>query len=728
MFHFTSMELIDRPFFKKQSFDFSTPGVKLILGKNLNASASNTNGAGKSMFFSQLPELLLNEVLHGTSRDQIRTGSVKVHGKDDHHLYTIERSFSPTEKISITRDGKPLEIHKLGDARARLAKIIPYTEQEIFTFLFLDSQLPHPLIAGDTSVRKTFFTSFFHLGSLRNARKVISAELSELRSSKLLYADLMERRKELKAAQDQDLESKEAELVELVAKVDRLEATLRDWISANSIATRMNQYKDCLELMSSLNLSDEDEVATHVKKRKSERKEASAQLRQWDTYKEWQSRGHAERKEAIRCIKEDFRANIVMGPEQAYEALAALKAKLVFTKKKLAEAEDAVSDSKRDRRRLDVAKADNEENLHKATKALRELTVAKDVCPTCGSAFDNKHAKKELASYGLKVQRLTREGAYLKSAYEDLQDVDEWGAHAHKLEVKIDSMRASIQTLSSAIDILRTPAPNKPTMTIEKATEEEEACSRELAILEKATDALEVKAEWNALPRALRKADPGSFDKKQTEFMKAAGVRSAVEIEVAKARESREELKKVIAKLRPLREKLADQPALELLEGAFSTKGVEKEMISSLCGHLQTTVNKYAKLIFPEDYRFEFELETQFSILVHRKYGKKNYVSDVRKLSGAEKKLFSLVLLVSLLTFVPKSRRTSLLILDEPTAAMGPENVASFIRFLPILQKVIPTIVVITPLDPSHYASIQPDVFTVVKQRDGTSTIVKGQA
>jgi DNA repair exonuclease SbcCD ATPase subunit len=310
----------------------------------------------------------------------------------------------------------------------------------------------------------------------------------------------------------------------------------------------------------------------------------------------------------------------------------------------------------------------------------------------------------------------------------ELPDEKAWAAHAEKLTAQVEDTRSLISELNSLIDDASTPAPAKPVVGESEARTTEEDCSRSLSILDRSREAFEVKADWSALPKSIRDSSQEDFQVKQSAFMLALSSRHILEAEVSKAEQTAEDLETVRGKLRPLKLKLADRAALELLENAFSAKGVESDIIRSICEKLQQQVNKYAKLIFPEDYHFEFELETQFSITVRRKYGKATYSSDVRKLSGAERKLFSLVLLVSLLSFVPKSRRTSLLILDEPTAAMGPENVANFIRFLPVLQKIIPTIVVITPLDPSHYSSIQPEVFTVVKERNGTAKIVKGQA
>ena len=189
---------------------------------------------------------------------------------------------------------------------------------------------------------------------------------------------------------------------------------------------------------------------------------------------------------------------------------------------------------------------------------------------------------------------------------------------------------------------------------------------------------------------------------------------ATVEYELAAS--VRAEIAELSDRIGDLNTKVEDLDALKVLEGAFSKKGIELILIKSLCSSLEQQVNKYSKLIFPEDYTFTFELDTNFSILVTRVHNSNAETSDVRKLSGAERKLFSLVLLISLLTFIPKSKRTNLLVLDEPTAAMGEDNKASLIRFLPVLQSIIPNIVVITPLDKQDYAVINPKVWTVQKK------------
>jgi len=182
-------------------------------------------------------------------------------------------------------------------------------------------------------------------------------------------------------------------------------------------------------------------------------------------------------------------------------------------------------------------------------------------------------------------------------------------------------------------------------------------------------------------------------------------------------------LAKLKESLSKLKEQLDEREVLEILHEALGRHGAEALMIKAVCQRLEQQVNKYARLLFPEDVTFHFDLETQFDIVVKRKYGKKTIASDVRKLSGAESLLFSLILLIALLAFTPPKNRCNILVLDEPTANFGQEMVDAFVKFLPILNSLIPHIIVITPKPNSPYPGSK--IFTVVKKK-GQSQIVEG--
>jgi ABC-type sugar transport system ATPase subunit len=140
--------------------------------------------------------------------------------------------------------------------------------------------------------------------------------------------------------------------------------------------------------------------------------------------------------------------------------------------------------------------------------------------------------------------------------------------------------------------------------------------------------------------------------------------------------------------------------------------------VDEISRRLMATVNKYAAIAFP-NYRFEFVWGAQVRLLVHRPKG----TTDVRKLSGAESKLFTLILTMSQLMFKPKSKRLSLLILDEPSASFSKETLERFHRLLPYMQQLIPSILIVTPKSEERYPGAHE--YTVVRDASG-ATVKKG--
>src|SRR5690606_30805286 len=98
--------------------------------------------------------------------------------------------------------------------------------------------------------------------------------------------------------------------------------------------------------------------------------------------------------------------------------------------------------------------------------------------------------------------------------------------------------------------------------------------------------------------------------------------------------------------------------------------GMKRMAIEAVSNLLAQQLNKYSPLVFPNRYQFSIQWDkSKLSILCHRPEGKVK-VTDVRKLSGAESRLFTYLLVFAQLQFVPKGQRSNLMVLDEPTTNM----------------------------------------------------------
>jgi len=73
------------------------------------------------------------------------------------------------------------------------------------------------------------------------------------------------------------------------------------------------------------------------------------------------------------------------------------------------------------------------------------------------------------------------------------------------------------------------------------------------------------------------------------------------------------------------------------------------------------------------------------------------------------------LLWLSLLSLVPAQNRSNILILDEPDVNMGDEMRENFIKFLPMLNKIVPHIIVITPKSERIYPNAT--YYTVIKEK-----------
>jgi DNA repair exonuclease SbcCD ATPase subunit len=170
-----------------------------------------------------------------------------------------------------------------------------------------------------------------------------------------------------------------------------------------------------------------------------------------------------------------------------------------------------------------------------------------------------------------------------------------------------------------------------------------------------------------------------------------------------------------------LAERLKEESKIKFLVEAYSDKNIKKLVVEQIGARLMSLVNQYAQQVFEESYRFEFIWDTDISILAHRANGK---VSDVRKLSGAESTLFTIILVCALLSFVPAKKRCNFMILDEPTSHMSAHNKEILHNALKLLNSLIPSIIIVTPkMEERYHGAME---FTVVKGRDGISRLEEG--
>jgi DNA repair exonuclease SbcCD ATPase subunit len=258
-------------------------------------------------------------------------------------------------------------------------------------------------------------------------------------------------------------------------------------------------------------------------------------------------------------------------------------------------------------------------------------------------------------------------------------------------------------------DVRKPVAYDGPELDVEREESKLAKAEKLVDLLRTCTSHLDTVRDLLALTPAQRKLSASKklpqYRERVSEIKSKMAVHRAVKDKVASQKER-------IAKLE---HDLKEEEAVKVLVKGFSDKAIKRMAVEAISTRLMQLINHYAQSVFP-GYMFDFQWDRQISIIVHRPNGE---VSDVRKLSGAESMLFTLILIPALLAFMPAHKRTNVLILDEPSASFSEATMKTFHDLLPVLQKLVPSIIVITPKATERYPGAHE--FTVHRTKDGAT-------
>jgi|GEM_PF-2893959 len=729
MIIFRSLRVKDVAPYRDSTFEFKT-GVSVIYGLNrTTAASSNGNAAGKSRFFSQLPETIFDSPVLGTTQDRVQSGERWVEAEVNGKKVTFYRKGS---KLQVLDENGASVGRTTKETKHWIAQNLPLTEEDSESYLYLDSLRHHPLVRGTSTERKNFLDSFFDLEKIGMEKKRVMAELADLKPLKATYIELGKEREALLARIQ---EHGGASLKELKADATTLSVQLDSIQAKNSQAMELRRVQE------------------YVKDNQKPIQELLTALQDTPITEESFAEVLGNTRDSLSSNLKDLR---LARSYADYRRDRAAYDKVVNTLSKRARIYATDEEKLAKARRLDVkyeqAKADNTrrlrempEELEKPTKVKkpkqdkRELIATRDIllsqiehaetfgsgtCPTCGQSV--KVADMETLRSALAT---AKKAIAAHNAYEDyVRDLKDWEANEHNrissLEA-IENNKALIekwQPIHEALQELRSlPAEPEPYTGPKKDVDIYERMVQEdryrLHCLELLEPGLPLLLKY---PEVEGKKVPDYTVKMRELTEKYAEVTAQVSV----LRSYRQRLKDLDARLSEMEEGLQHERLLKLMLQAYADKGMRKMAVQAISHSLMAQVNKYASRIFPENYRFELNWDkSQIALLCHRRYGKKIEVSDVRKLSGAESRLFTYVMVLSLLTFVPENRRSSILILDEPATNMSTETRESFKELLNVMNAIIPSIIVITPKSDEVYDGAT--AYTAVK-KNGVSTLVEG--
>lgn len=710
---FKRLTLKDDPLFGDTSLEFE-PGITVIYGLNrLSKASRNGNFAGKSYLMSSVPEVIWEQPVVGTREDRNRVGTreleVTIQGKD----YVFSRG----SKLQVYEEGV-LKFKSVRDTK-KWVEGLPISESDFLGLYYLDSRRTHPLVMGTSSERAAYLTRFFNLDKIDAERKLIAARLSGLRT---LKAQAEEVESALAALAENKPLSVEVDIDELKSRLKSLRRKQEKYLEfrralefAKAVAPQIRVLRDLIDFGDPSSLTEKvfrkarKAVASSLDEDSQTLKEARAfavfteQLRNYD--------------KAIAGLTEEQKGALSkrLKYREAYEQYITLDPVSPGERPKKPK---AVSRPTADIPALELRARELRHELEHATK------FKSGKCPTCGSSVKaraTKLIKKDLKIIEVELTAVRKQ----ESAYRDYRDsmekyranLSEWKeeskqyARDRKRKAKLKPRALIYKAIR---DVPEMPKPFKGRKL------QVEVVERMVADGKRKLEALDQLMPSASLLAALTEKEPKDYSKR----LRKLGDELSVARASMSARKAYNRQRRALqSRLEELQEQLQDEPALKILADAYNEKGMKRMAIEAVSNLLTQQLNKYSSVVFPSNYTFSIQWDkSRLSILCHRPEGKVK-TTDVRKLSGAESRLFTYLLIFAQLQFVPKGQRSNLMVLDEPTTNMHPETAESFKGALTLLHTLIPTIVVITPQSSEFYDGAK--ALTIVRDK-GKSKIVEG--
>lgn len=662
-------------------------GVSFLYGKNL-LNGGNANAVGKSLLGNAIGDIFYEpEVRH----DKPKAGKrIVVFRKGKSEVKVVHQA-GKGERVTLFVNGEDKSARTPSQTKKEAIAKWGLSAEEYQTYGFVDASIPHPLVKGGTPARKAFFTSFFGLDQMDAEKRIFVKELAEVKKVKAAYAEL----ESAFASARVDMLSKEQRL-KIESQLAKCEQQLVK-LKRNQEQYMKGQRIEAFLSVAGSRLKRLDEVTRSSKEVKADIRAANAAAEQQEEYDAY--------KKALTRYKEQIQH---LDMEISFEELEAefkTYTKALNVVQRLSDVELPEKDFVRVKPPA-TERAELERKERQLEHALQHSTKFKTgTCETCGQAVK---AEKP-ASIKAKLQAVQDElelwAAHEKGERANKRFKEEYGAAETEIAVR-DAAQKVVDRLK---DIPEAYEKRRRLVKPEKVERPDQVY--DLDALRKELE-LTVFAEENAeLIEELPNYKPVDFDPAQLNDVQERVFKLKARLDLHNSVKTRAQ--EIRTRLTELKEAMQKQQSLELILEGYSDKAMKKMAIESISKHLMASVNRYAALVF-ENYSFEFVWGTQIQILVHRPEG----VSDVRKLSGAESMLFTLILILSLLVFVPKNKRLSLLVLDEPYASFSDGTAELFTKLLPHITQVIPSVLIITPK--SEFRVDGAHEFTMMKQHGGT--------
>lgn len=768
-YHFQDLRLTNIIYLQKARLDLDYSGITVVKGWNKNAKGNKrvTNGAGKSLLLSAIPNLVLNSMPAITSGKRssgtkgtllTNTGSkIKLKVLGQGVPYTVEKYKKGNGvKYTVHKGEKDLKLATPTKAEHYLRrKVFPLTESQFYTYMYLHGTRQFPLQMGTATERMAFFTEMFDLERFDLVREACVARKKALEEDRIRLKELKRQLGELESALGEtnskklkkSIEQYTIQLDELNTQMAQLDQMRKDYIV-------YQQWKHDWDLVDpSQPFTDQLDLL----------KQKLGKMAGWEQeWKSWQQ--YLERKAAWTPGMEKAKKKIGnMTKIEAKHRLGKLKEQLRALEKEHAglilperptEVEEIeVGPSEYGGKpTLDEALAhavgerDRLNALIPLQKQINKINNSSGKCLICGTKgvkvkdhlqeYVEQHTRWSKAV--TKILRAIKYKEYKKEIKRYKAKKEAYQQASKKIEQQISELDdpKKFQDIIDGHEWLEeNPVPlfgqteiKMPRTPVGSYMAPQEFDSAKMVRLQQKHDRLKrlLKAEPVLRRVAQRLAEHRKASEQHTVLQDQSNDTTAERATLNQVFVNYKQLKDKAVRLeqeiQDLRDQVSDLPVLEQLIDVYGKNGRKLQVMHQFAKQLEQRMNVNAPLIFPEPMTFEFTVATNsLSVVVTRGKGKEAKTSDVRFMSGAETKQFNLCLVSALIPMLPAVKRSNLIVLDEVDSGMNEAAAERFRNdFLPELQKIVPHVVVITPLDEQY-----PNARTITVVKEGNVSTVE---
>ena len=680
------------------TFTFGQAPVMSVVGINKDRLPYSSNGAGKSAIFYALCTILQDHPL-AVSKKKLKVGTLTLAFQDDDHEYKIV--YTGSYKIFI--DDKDIHVRTKALAIDKIREIFPLSPAKFYSTFYINSLLFSPFLNGTDANRLTAFEEIFPLDVYKELQKPMLAKVRELKAMKIRRDTL-------------DSLTVELEKPSPVVKEKRVLATLKTQYEA--LASEYQQHsrdkanysrlsKDAQALVP-LSSVDYDEA-----------------LSKYETYAEAVGVYKADNAAYLAYTKQDkdpmprkARKALYLDLKSQVKTLQAeLKSDLsrvdtlIVNRELLDDTTNDLNNLVTDMLDMDtspkaLAKLDtssaildhlnhvilsNKEVLSNLSK-LDGLTA----CPTCCSSLAKATVDSMLDNANDSITKAEHKKALiqLKCAYDEAtatlakleysdstqldSDVSKLNNHIKLNTRKLKSVKVSLQESRTWLElevIAPVAKPRKPEPLGFSFSNYRDAKGVRLPKPFDVDAYTKLGAEISALTSTIE-----SYTSAKAVYDNELARQESMEAELA-----------------DIATQLLDLPCYEALAMAYSNTGIKIHTLRALASACTAKLNLYKSLLFAEDFTFDIQVSpSSLQIIVTRPTG---LVSDVRLLSGAERRQFICLLYLAIISITPSSGRVDTVILDEIESGMDESSRNLFTtEFLPSLSKFV-NVVVVSPHD-----------------------------